>query len=191
MEGLNSDKDRWSKYTGRTFEFDMLGGIDIGDQRYRKLLAELSRSDGSGYLDRNRAIELARECQSGDPENPDKPFLKDLLCAVQDQLDEAGIETKVRAYTAVGTPLDHLHGVDAFLSATVGEREYVCTIDVTRNPDKLSSGHKADLIVGELPDPTDGKEEEDSYLDGVEKIGNRATVKLLEQINKGQKKIKN
>ncbi|HCC21864.1 hypothetical protein A2480_02145 [Candidatus Uhrbacteria bacterium RIFOXYC2_FULL_47_19] len=185
MEGLNSDEKRNYGETGRTFEFLMLGEIDTKDPKYKRLLSKLS--DGSSkpnYLDRNRAISLVKESQPGDPENPSRPFFKDLLIEVQDGLENNNIQAKVKAFTAVGTPLDYLHGIDAFLTVTLQGKEYICTIDVTLNQDKQNFGHKADLIIGELSDPTNGKTSEEKYLKEIEKIGKLATANLLEQINK-------
>ena len=186
MEGLNSGRGHNFRETGRTFEFQMLGQIDVDDKRYKELLARLSGSSQPGYLGRSQSIELAKECQPGDPENPNKSFLNDLLIEVQDQFEVAGIEATVRAYTAVGTPLDHLHGVDAFITVTVDGREFVCTLDITLNPDKQASGHKADLIVGEVADPNVNNLQQNKYLEQVEEIGRKIVTMLLKKVTTKQ-----
>lgn len=51
--------------------------------------------------------------------------------------------SQLRFYTAIGSALDHYHGVDAFFEFG-GAR---VTMDITQNPAK-ESGYKADFIIG-------------------------------------------
>ncbi|MFH2063175.1 MAG: hypothetical protein ABIJ46_03425 [bacterium] len=187
MEGTNIYRRSEIGDTGRTFEYQMLGEVDVSSPEYEKLLKKLSDKDRPGYIGRRQALQLVKESQPGDPENPDRLFLKDLLLEIQDRLEKAGTTAEVRAYTAVGTPLDHLHGIDAFITAVTEDgKEHLCTIDVTLDRDKLKSGHKADLIVGKLPDPTSCERQEDDYLKRIERIADQAIAKLNKTMQKDQ-----
>lgn len=150
-------------YSGRLYERDYLGEARVTDE-FREAWRKLRRN-ASGRLERLEDLyDLVKLAQDGDPTNPKKDFARELRLAVADELnvEEEGLEG-LRFYTAVGTPLDNL-GVDAFVECRAKNGlDYRVTLDITMNRDKVESGHRADVIVGELPDP-----EDDGYLEAVE-----------------------
>lgn len=92
-------------------------------------------------FDRSLATVKASQPKNWDPHDPSTPVSNDLHALVVDLLDEE--YDNVSFFTAVGSPLDYYHGVDAFI-------EYhgqVVTLDVTINKHKDS--YKADVIIGE------------------------------------------
>jgi hypothetical protein len=116
-------------------------------------------ADERGYITHARSMELIRQFSMEDPTNPAKPFAKELRLAV---IDELGLEEdadldRIRYYSAVGTALDHFHGVDAWMEFVPEHgRPAVVTMDATMNPDKLA--HKADIIIQSFPDPSEDEE---------------------------------
>lgn len=155
----------------------MFGSVSVRDSEYLKTIKNMGAQE-NGYLPFNKSIELAKRFQPGNPENPDKAFLKEILLAVQDELGIDPDSGSVKAYTAIGTPLDKFHGVDAFLSIEHEGRKLMVTIDATKRPEKQAGGGKADIIVGELPNPD---EDEEGFLKAVEKIGERISKIMREK----------
>ncbi|MEY4722930.1 MAG: hypothetical protein RLZZ324_443 [Candidatus Parcubacteria bacterium] len=157
-------------YSGKEHEFSLFGVVDIKDPAY---LADLKAARGQERtIPFDAALALTKKHQPwSDPANPDTDFFREVLIAVQDKL---GLDAKkanmLRAYTAVGTPLDILYGTDAFISYSGKGGEEIITIDATLRREKLEQGHKADIIVGELPDAQD---DEDGYLAAIDTIADR------------------
>ena len=113
--------------TGRLFEWEVLGRA-------------LTIPSGQGYLPYREAMALARRHPAWDPSDPDPRPANDLhfwLC------EELGVEdfSRVRLYSALGTPFDIFHGVDLWVEVD-GQ---VVTIDLTANENK--DYHKADVVV--------------------------------------------
>ncbi len=158
--------DESIRYSGTEHEYSLFGEIRMDDPAVKSAMRELGSE--SGYLKYHDSIELAKRFQPGSPDNPSKPFLRDILFGVQDVFDDLGLDVRVGAFTAVGSPLDKYHGADAFLTFDVGGKEFIVTLDATLNPDKQQSGYKADLIIGDLPEPNEGQEQERQYLDLVD-----------------------
>jgi hypothetical protein len=152
-------------YSGRLSERDMLGEFKGGDD-YRK--AYLNAANEDGFMIRHQAIELIRKFSESDPRNPSKPFAKELRMAVIEELglEESEDMDRVKFFSAVGTPLDHFHGVDAWVEFDSGRGgPRMVTLDVTLNTEKET--HKADIIVQKVPDPS---ENEDEFLKLVYEI---------------------
>jgi hypothetical protein len=174
---IRPEKYRGMK-AGREFEADLLGTAEINDPKYADEVRKIVKEIGKPYIPYRQALELVKNFQSGDPTNPKKDFLRELRLAVADKL---GLETDedlegLRAYTAVGTPLDILHGVDGFISfGAPDKKEGIVTFDVTLQEDKQTGGGKADLIIGDLPDPD---EDEAGYLAAIEKVAEQIARKF-------------
>ncbi len=166
------------RYSGREFEYDLFGQADVRNPEYLEALQRAKKPDG--HITYRDAVTLVKKFQPWDPTNPSKDFFRELVLALQDKLD---IDTgknpdAVGAYTALKTPLDVLHGVDAFLTVRQGGSESIVTLDATLNKEKQASGHKADFIIGD--DFPDANEDEDGYLDAIEKLAGRIASRVKE-----------
>jgi hypothetical protein len=100
------------RFSGRMFEADVLGSVVV-KTKWMEV----------GYLPFEKAVELAREFQHGDPTNPEKNFANDLRLAIIERLEKRdflklGDEDNVKFYSALGMPLDVFHGIDAFIEFT-------------------------------------------------------------------------
>ncbi|MEA3249857.1 MAG: hypothetical protein U9Q03_05935 [Patescibacteria group bacterium] len=172
-----------SFHSGTEHERSLFGEADVRGDEYDAEMKRLG-ADEQSHLKFGPALELVKKFQpSDDAENPSRPFFNDLRIEIVDVLEEFGVEADVRAYTAVGTPLDKYHGTDAFVEIEVGGQEVIVTFDATLNPDKLQGGHKADLMVGDMPDPLDDSEEEDKYLDEIRTLAIQAANKALNRFD--------
>lgn len=132
-------------------------------KRFYQDLAELRKkttSDSeSGYLPFDLALQFARDHQSDDIESPSQPFAAGLLSQISEILMERyGYEDvfgeDLHFYSAVNTPLDTFHGIDAWVEILDRRTQKYrrVTLDVTQNTQKLEEGHKADVIVPVLQD---------------------------------------
>ena len=152
-----------SFYSGRELETDVFGSF----KKSKKFIDAYRAAAGeSGYVTYGLAMDLIRQFGESDPTNPDKEFATDLRIEISERLGlSPEEEDRLKFYSAVGTPLDLYHGVDAWLEyelSETGERISL-TMDVTKRGDKISEGHKADFIIPEAPEP-----ESDAYLGFVE-----------------------
>ena len=94
-----------------------------------------------GYMSYKEAMCAVRQAQpGGDPTDPVKDTASDLHVFVCEELgcDDYSF---VKFFTAIGSPLDFFHGVDAWFEFN----GRVVTIDVTLNPNKEKP--KADLVI--------------------------------------------
>jgi len=151
---------------GRALELSLLGDADVRNPRYDQAVRDRVRigEGGRPYMTYRDAMELAMQFQPGDPTNPARDFLREVRLAIIEELKiPAGGEDRIKAYTAVGTPLDQLHGVDGFFVITKEGVQVPVTIDVTLR----EKGPRADLFVGTLPD---SREDEERYLQIIEEI---------------------
>lgn len=168
------------RYSGTEFEYDLFGQADVRNPEYQKALKAAGADPRTGYLPFGKAVELAQKFQPGDPTNPKKDYLRELLFAVQEKLDIDPDDEpdSVRAYTAVGTPLDKFHGVDAFISKKGERKDILVTLDATLRPEKINEGWKADLMVGDLPS---AEEDEDAYLQAIDDMAEKIAAKIREK----------
>jgi len=172
-------------YSGRMFERDFIGGVNVDQPEYQA--ARRAVVDSSGYAPYERAARLAKQFPPYDPTNPTRPFAQDIRLELIDLL---GLSSKqydrVKFYTAVNTPLDHKHGVDAFIEVEDPKTKTVrrVTFDLSLNRRKEA---KADILVRDLPapdDPDPGEanrylEEIASYAKEVARILEHAPPKSL------------
>lgn len=167
IEGGRSRKRPADYYSGRMFERDFIGVVDVERPEYQA--AYRAAADADGYVPYDPAVRLARRSQPYDPAQPEKPFARDLLFEVADKLRLAPRDQqRLKFYTSVHTPLDHKHGVDGFLeledpkTRTVRRITFDLSLDRRKHP-------KADILVRELPAPDDpDPSEANRYLKDVE-----------------------
>ena len=130
--------------TGRLFEWSVLGK------------ALTTPENLLGYLPFKKAMALAKKLTCWNPTDPEPRQANNLHFYVCEALKVEDY-SKVRFYSALGTPLDFFHGVDCWI-------EYdsrVVTIDLTANGHK--DYHKADVVV-HPEDLEDGGERIAEYI---------------------------
>lgn len=176
-------------YTGGQHERDYLWEINYHDPKF---IAEVEKRKQPSknpafeyFMSFRDALELAKKFQPidktdpkkrrVDPTNPQAPLLRDLRVELIDQMGLSYEQAdQLKLYTSVGSPLDWLHGTDAFIDYN----DKIITLDLTLKP--TAEGKKADVIItGDLPAPDD-PETEDEYLDKIEEIAKsvRTVIKL-------------
>lgn len=171
--------------TGSQYERSFLGELQR-DEEYTEELEKVrqeSKKKGLKYfVNFKDAMSLVKRFQPRDMEDPERkriepsdpqsPLLRDLRLELMERLDIENDEI-IKAYTAVGSELDYIHGVDAFLEIA-GE---IVTLDLTLKSD-ISLKTKADIIINkEIQDPKD-PDKEDEYLENVADIATRIYKKL-------------
>lgn len=162
------------RYTGQEFELDLVGTVTT-DKKYQAELRELGGDLKTGYLPFQQALKLVKKFQPWDPTNPGKDFLKELRLEVIERLKlPPGQEDRVKVYTALRSPLDKFHGIDAFVEFKKNGQTEIATLDISLNP-KKQEGYKADLIIDNVPDP---KEDEVGYLKAVDKLAGQISHQL-------------
>jgi hypothetical protein len=165
---------------GRRHELDLLGEPDLSHPSLKEALSKVT--DASGYGKRHELIDAIIDGEQSQPnadaENPGTDFLRELRLAVMEQLGVRpdAKDERVGIFTALGTPLDFKHGVDAFLVLTSKGRRELVTLDATLNKEKANELTKADIVIGEIPSV---EEDEDAYLEAVEGIAAKVSKKLL------------
>lgn len=110
--------------------------------------------ESQDYLPYQDSLQAVRENYDLDPENPPTPLARDLRLAIVNRLNLSQESTATaRFYSAIGTQLDHHHGIDAFIDIVKdGTIIKTITLDATLSPQKQTTGHKADIIIGDLPE---------------------------------------
>ena len=169
--------------TGRLFEEELVGEADIKNPEYQKALKIAQEQEAKtlkkeGYLRFRKALELAKKFQPGDPTNPRRPFGRELRIALQDLLNLKTEEEmdRVKFYTAIGTPLDKIHGVDAFMEyEDLDKKIYRATFDFTTNPQKKV--YKSDIMVLEKELP-DSQLDSAGFLEKIEEYAKRTLSKM-------------
>lgn len=171
-----------------------LGVIDAESPAYRKLLKkhginpDAPQYDENGkpsYLSFKDAVQIAREAQPWpDSANPEKDFLRDLRLAVADELGIVKEEELdgLRAYTAVGSPLEHMHGINFFIEyIKTGERTPLRAFGdvVTENFEKKRKKSGAIYVNARMIDNQEN--DQGNYLDKVAEIARRVADALREK----------
>lgn len=177
---------RESKFeqTGNLFEWQFIGEVDTNSREYQKELRRLQEEAAQkgatqGHIPYEKALELAKRFQPFDPTHPNKPFARDIRISLLDLMINKGLITdseedqdRIKFYTAVKTPLDTFHSVDAFVEfKDLDDKKYLVTFDLTLNPHKKE--HRSDIIVTKLPDPN-LDEEKIKYLATIEEYAQKA-----------------
>ena len=139
---------------GAEFEWDIFGSVDRNNPAYQKELKKAMKPNGFVFY--RDALNLVKKFQPGDPKNPERGFARDLRIAILDELgltEEKDMD-RLEFYTAVGSPLDHWHGVDSFfeLRQKLGS-PLRATLDamMVSEAEKIARGQsvKADILVSE------------------------------------------
>jgi len=194
----NFDQNR---YSGKEYEFDLLGKLDTENPAFRAELKKLQEAAvNRGYhpkqadsLPFREAVALSKKFQPSDPTNPVREFAKELRLALADKL---GLESdeqldKLKIFTTLGGPLD-AHGVDGFVSficavGNGGEREFLVSFDVTKNPNKDEAPKAAELLIGgDIPDPGDENYKEEEYLKIIDGYAGKMSEILQGKMQQGQ-----
>lgn len=166
-------------YTGKVYEADFLGTVKLPPEFF-EAERKIVRDWRGWYRDDNDIFELAKNFYPEDPTNPKKELGRELRLGVIDALGLRPEEyDDVKFFTTVGIEqIDKKLGVDAFIEYTDPKSKITrrVTIDLTQNPQKVAEGHKADIIIGELPAP---EFEEDKYQEEIETIAANIASKLL------------
>jgi hypothetical protein len=112
-------------YTGHLFEEEVLGTC---------------RVEWHGYMTFHKSMDLVRSHQPCDPTDPSPRQANNFHARVAMAM---GLEdwSELKLYSALGTPLDYLHGIDGFFEF----KGRVVTFDLTINPNK--DEYKADIII--------------------------------------------
>ncbi len=153
----------FAERSGKLHEMYLLGEVRFDSEEYKKSLKELGANE-RGYLPFQEAMKLAKMFQpidrktrkQQDPTNPEKPFPRDLRIAIADALGLVTTEEmeRLRYYTAVGSPLDTFHGIDAFVELegkTPKEKSNFVTFDITlRTELSAKQGANANVIIRQL-----------------------------------------
>jgi hypothetical protein len=170
-------------YSGRELELDLFGSMDIGNPKYKAELARATTDPISGYVPFQPSMELVRKFQPAPATEPKKDFFRELRIAVQEKLgvDIGKDPDSVKAFTAVGSPLDKFHGTDAFISYTDKGRECLVTLDASLRPEKQAYGWKADLIIGDVPTPED---DEKGYLEVIAAYAGQIAEKIRQDMER-------
>lgn len=166
-------------YTGRMLESDMFGDARFMlDPLFVAHYRALARRDG--YVTFRDAVQLVRDHYPGNPTNPRRDIPRELRLAVCEQLRLPMEEwDDIKVYSSVGSPLDRIHGVDAFvIYEPANESPRIVTLDVTQRPEKLEEGHRADVIIGEFVDPQD---DEAQYSEQMMRAANNVVSRLKAQ----------
>lgn len=176
--------------TGREAEEGFLGSVDNANTKYRAALLRRGIPEGllqnmSGrplpHISFRDALEIAKIGQPWkDPANPEKDFLRELRIEIADRLgigaDKEALD-RLRVYTAVGSPLDLLHGVDAFFEFDKknGTRLWVF-LDITNAP-----AHKQEKLGVMIVDANaigDPAENEREYQKSIEALAAEIAMKF-------------
>ncbi|MDO8592846.1 MAG: hypothetical protein Q7R92_03720 [bacterium] len=153
-------------YTGHLIERELFGGAKPEKN------AELK----DRYVKYRDAVNIAKERQP----IHETEFSISLRSKIG-EIMEFGID-KIKIFTAIGTPLDKYHGVDAFVETDLSQgRKVVVTLDVTQNPNK-GDNYKADIVFFV---PSDGIDQE---LDkaGYDEIVNEVAQQVVDRIKESK-----
>ncbi|OGY43735.1 MAG: hypothetical protein A3B89_02710 [Candidatus Buchananbacteria bacterium RIFCSPHIGHO2_02_FULL_40_13] len=122
--------------------------------------------EGHNYMTRNEALRLVQESQPGNPSDPEPRFANDLQATIVERVYPNDYN-RVRFFTAVGSPLDYLHHIDAFFEIDDGDFTYTITIDLKTHPVEKPATLKTDILLiypTEGLDPNIDKEDYQSLI---------------------------
>jgi hypothetical protein len=177
-------ESRGIRYFGKELEADIFGNYERRlTQQQRKERAERFRAitEKGGYQRYNDAIDFIRDFYpEGESANPNQEFANDLRLEVMDGLGlEESMSDSLEFYSAVGTPLDVFHGVDAWIQIKgVNGRVAYVTMDATL--DKSKDEYKSDIIIRDIADPDT---ENGKFIEQVEQYGTEVAELLRNKIS--------
>lgn len=178
--------------SGKMYEINLFGEMGRDDAEYNAALERVKKPSRSPqfpyYVEYSDAMALVRNFQPIDktdperkrfsPSNPKTPFTKDLRLEIVEFLGFSDEEAEgVKIFTAVGTPLDAFHGVDA-----VVEIEGIpVTLDATLRTEDQKGVGKVDVVdYGEIPN-ADDSEEEQAYFARVAEIAKKVAAQYTKK----------
>jgi len=177
--------------SGKVSEYFALGEVRQ-TEAYMRELKKVQKENG--YVSWKDSLRLARKFSPYDPTDPrNKPFLNDLRIAFIDELgftEERDMD-RVKIFTAVGSPLDFWHGIDAFIEVEDGNGRTSKIIgfdakEMADSPETREHAHekKADIIIF-MKDFPDAESESKEYVAKMGEIAKEAArvFKTKESIN--------
>ena len=187
--------------SGFLAESEMVGSVDTDDPEYRRAAEQWYGANGElvqkfheGRLSERergalfsgawRLIENLPEYQLH-PErttNPGLPLLRDLRIALADRLEfvsESDLD-RIKAFTAVGTPIDKHLGIDFFLRVDPKDRSQLpIRISGDYSIESSKTRTRADVLVKQLPNPdTDA----DAYVAAVDQVADGFVFQYRRQL---------
>jgi hypothetical protein len=174
---------------GNVIEREFLGNIEEKERENSEY------NEAEEYLNFAESIELVKKAQPWEkPAAPEAPFAADLRKAVSKKLaalpNNFSYDPKnLEYFTAVGSPLDHFHSVDAFmeyLNRQAGIKTRAL-IDITIDPNKQLRPDIIDKIVL-ITVPGDGLAKDDKDdLSIWNQIIDEASDEIIQKLLNGQK----
>ena len=181
-----------SGYTGRMMEDEFLkrpkldGAIKpehLIEQDKKKIAGIHAALEHDGFLPYDQAMRILKLIQPyEDPSNPDSQFSKDLMNMIAEKLGlKEENRDKIKIYTAVGSPLDHKHGIDAFITFDDDDLgEIIVTLDLTKNSNKDYT--KADVLL-DIPEAFLISKDENYLAACMDEYADRIVEFLVNKIN--------
>ncbi len=145
-------------YTGGIAEKELIGssGFEKNKEHFE-------------YIPRRQAFEVVKSMQKFDSTDPDPDFANAVHALI---FEELGLSAEnLHFYSAVGSPLDLFHGVDAWFELDNGKR---VTIDLTMNPNK--DEYKADIVFLVPTDGLDRKVDNNQFMEYSKKLAQEVIV---------------
>lgn len=148
-------------YTGKLAEDEVFGSTEKGKNIESK----------NQYYSFEVLVELVKSSQPfKEPSNPDMPFPNDLHATIAKAFTLENYE-QLKYYTAVGSNLDWMEGIDAFFELDLGNGESIMvTLDITLNP--MKPEHKADVVFQWPAEGISRKEDREEWNEKVNEISN-------------------
>ncbi|KKQ00903.1 MAG: hypothetical protein UW15_C0038G0004 [Parcubacteria group bacterium GW2011_GWC1_44_10] len=177
--------------SGKVSEYFAFGEI----RQTEPYLRELKKAQNErGYVSWEDSLKLVRKFSPYDPTDPhNKPLLNDLRIAFIDELGFTKEKdmNRVKIFTAVGSPLDVWHGIDAFIEVEDGNgrTSKIIGFDAKEMADSSETREhvhdkKADIIIF-MKDVPDAEAESKKYVAKMEEVAKEAVrvLKTRESIN--------
>lgn len=133
------------------------------------------------YMKYRESIDFVKKHQRANPLDPKRFFPKSLRNGLkEDSSLNVTTEDQLAYYTALNSPLDQYHGVDAFFEYKNEGKTIIVTFNVTANSNK--DRYKADVI---LSIPSDGLDPSDpKYSQAISDYVEQIKEQILTKINK-------
>lgn len=141
-------RERFQGYTGKLAESEVLGSPE-------------KIPNPEEYIPFKQALEIVRGLQLSEPSDPESRFPNEVHATLADILQLEDYR-QVEYYTALGSPLDRFHGIDAFFEIETGRGRVTITLDITQNPHKKD--YKADIVIQWPREGLDVREPEDQRI---------------------------
>jgi hypothetical protein len=177
--------------TGKDFEADLFGKPNLYHPNYGDFLRSHAEVDERGvYFTYDNAVEIVKNFQDlNNPLNPGRPFAKELRLELAERLfgpERMKDWDRVKFYTAIDTPLDRIHSVDAFFEIETDDGKIIrITLDASKNREKISrEKYRADILVGGKGFGEEFYKTNEGFLKYVEQIADEAHREYKEKIER-------